>query len=80
MKGRGDVDALADFLGDRPFLLAAQPSMADTAVFGLLAPMVYWPMHTPVASHVKSIKTIVDYCNRMRQRCFESKRVVAAME
>ena len=70
LKGYADADALAIFLRDRPFLLAEEPSTADTAVFGLLAPMVYWPMQTPVASHLKSIPTIVDYCERMRRRCF----------
>jgi Glutathione S-transferase, C-terminal domain len=45
------LGAAAAFLGDRPFLLDQRPSTADTAVFGLLAPMVYWPMQTPVASH-----------------------------
>lgn len=76
-KGRADVDALADFLGDRPFLLAEQPSTADTAVFGQLAPMAYWAMETPVASYVKSVRNIVDYCNRMCQRCFKSERAAA---
>jgi glutathione S-transferase len=76
-KGRADVDALASFLGERLFLLAERPSTADTAVFGLLAPMVYWPMQTPVATHVKTLKTVVDYCDRMRLRCFGSKRIAA---
>jgi len=76
-KGRADVDALASFLGDRSFLLEGRPSTADAAVFGLLAPMVYWPMQTPVATHVKTLKTVVDYCDRMRHRCFASKRVAA---
>jgi glutathione S-transferase len=72
-KGRADVDALVAFLGDRPFLLAERPSIADAAVFGLLAPMVYWPMQTPVASYAKSVQAITGYCDRMRQRCFELK-------
>jgi glutathione S-transferase len=76
-KGRADVDALANFLGDRPFLLADQATVADTAVFGLLAPMVYWPMETPVASYAKSVRTIARYCDRMRQRCFETKDAVS---
>jgi glutathione S-transferase len=76
-KGRADVDALADFLGDRPFLLADQATVADTAVFGLLAPMAYWPMETPVASYAKSVRTIASYCDRMRHRCFEKKDAAA---
>jgi len=76
-KGRSDVDALADFLRDQPFLLADRPSTADTALFGLLAPMIYWPMQTPVASHAKSVQVITSYCDRMRQRCFTGKRPAA---
>jgi glutathione S-transferase len=70
-KGRADVDALAAFLKDRPFLVGDEPRTADTAVFGLLAPMAYWPMQTPVASYAKSVATIAAYCERMRERCFE---------
>jgi glutathione S-transferase len=73
-KGLADVDALAIFLGDRPFLVADQPSMADTSLFGLLAPMAYWPMETPVASHLKTIPALMAYCDRMRRRCFERSR------
>jgi glutathione S-transferase len=69
-KGRADVDAVSAFLGDRPFLLGDQPGIADTAVFGQLAPLVYWPMQTPVASHAKTLRNVVAYCERMRERCF----------
>lgn len=69
-KGRADIDALAAFLRDRPYLLGDEPRTADTSVFGLLAPMVRWPMPTPVASHAKSVPRIVAYCDRMHERCF----------
>jgi glutathione S-transferase len=75
-KGRADIDALAAFLCDKPFLLGPQPTTADTAVFGLLAPMVYWPMQTPVASYAKSVRNIASYCDRMHKRCFRKNRVV----
>lgn len=69
-KGRADLDALSTFLGARHFLLGDRPATADTAVFGLLAPMVYWPMPTPVAVHARSLPNLVAYCDRMRSRCF----------
>jgi glutathione S-transferase len=69
-KGRADVDALAAFIGDRPFLLRDRPSSADAAVFGQLAPMVSWPMATPVAAHARSLAPIAAYCERMRKLCF----------
>jgi len=37
----------------------------DTTVFGLVAPMVFWPMQTPVASYAKSMGTVSRYCDRM---------------
>lgn len=69
-KGQADLDALAAYLQDRSFLVADHPTTADTAVFGLLAPMVYWPMETPVAAHARGLPTIQAYCDRMRERCF----------
>ncbi|CAN5649067.1 glutathione S-transferase C-terminal domain-containing protein [soil metagenome] len=77
-KGRADLDALSHFLGDAPFLLADRPSAADTAVFGLLAPMVYWPMATPVAQYARTVPNITAYCERMRARCFGSTAAQAA--
>jgi glutathione S-transferase len=77
-KGRADVDALAAFIGGRPFLLADHPSSADTAVFGLLAPVVRWPMATPVAEYARSLPAITAYCERMRERCFGRSKESAA--
>jgi glutathione S-transferase len=76
-KGRADIDALAAFLGDRPFLLGNRPGTADAAVFGQLAPMISWPMATPVASYARSVKSIADYCERMREACFARKNLAA---
>jgi glutathione S-transferase len=76
-KGRADVDALAAWLGDRAYLVADHPTNGDVAVFGLLAPMVYWTMPTPVAGYVRSVPAVAAYCKRMRQRCFGEMRAAA---
>jgi glutathione S-transferase len=72
-KGRADLDALSAFLGDSAFLLADRPTSADTAVFGLLAPTIYWSMETPVAMYARSLPNLKAYCDRMRERCFAPK-------
>ncbi len=77
-KGRADVDALSAFLGDKPFLLTDRPVTADTAVFGLLAPMVYWPMATPVAQYARTVPNIKAYCERMKGHCFGQAEKAAA--
>ena len=69
-KGRADLDALEVFLADKRFLLSDRPASPDTAVFGLVAPMVYWPMETPVAAHARSLPRVRAYCERMREHCF----------
>jgi glutathione S-transferase len=76
-KGTADVDALAGFLGDRTYVVADRPTSFDAAVFGLLAPMVYWPMNTPVAQHARSVPSIKAYVDRMKQQCFVYKEVPA---
>lgn len=70
-KGRSDVHAFSRFLGDRQFLLSDRPVTADAAVFGLLSPMVYWPMETPVAQYARSLANVKGYCDRIKERCFD---------
>lgn len=71
-KGRHDIDALSAFLGDRHFLVGERPVVADAAVFGQLAPMMVWPMETPVAQYIRTIPNLVAYCERVRTLCFPS--------
>jgi glutathione S-transferase len=68
--GRKDIDALAARLSQRPFLITDRPTLADIAVFGQVAPMVCWPMKTPVAEHAKSLQPVVDFVEHLRERCF----------
>lgn len=69
-KGRADIDALSDFLAERPYLVVDRAVTADTAVFGLIAPMIYWPMQTPVAEYARKVDNVRLYCDRMRALCF----------
>lgn len=69
-KGRADLDALAAWLQDRPFLAGPQPVLADLAVFGQVAPVLHWPMDTPMARHVRSIPVVRDWCDRIKALCF----------
>jgi glutathione S-transferase len=66
-KGRADIDAVEALLGDKPFLVADRPAMADVAAYGLTRPMSIWPMKTPVAEYVKSRPKLVAYLKRVEQ-------------
>lgn len=67
--GRADLDALAARLADRPFLTGDEPVLADLAIFGQVAPMLHWPMDTPVAGHGKGIAVLRDWSDRIKTRC-----------
>jgi glutathione S-transferase len=69
-KGRADLDALAAWLEDRPFLAGPQPVLADLAVFGQVAPVLHWPMDTPVARYAKTLTPVREWCGRVRTACF----------
>jgi glutathione S-transferase len=76
-KGCADVNALAALLRNRLYLVADRATSFDAAVFGLLAPMVYWPMQTPVAQYARSVPIIKAYVDRMKQQCFGNKEIAA---
>ena len=69
-KGRADLDALAAWLDGRPFLAGDAPVLADLAVFGQVAPVLHWPMDTPMARHVRTIAPIRDWCDRIKAAAF----------
>lgn len=69
-RGRADIDSFAAFLGGSlSFLGGDRPCVADLSVFGQIAPMVHWPMRTPVAQHARKVPEIVAYCDRVAARC-----------
>lgn len=69
-KGRAALDALAAWVQDQPFLAGPQPVVADLAVFGQVAPMLHWPMDTPVARYAKTLSPVREWCDRVRDACF----------
>jgi len=43
-----------------------RPSLTDFAVWGQVAPMLCWPMRTPVAEHAKAIPILSAWHNKIR--------------
>jgi glutathione S-transferase len=69
-QGREDLDAIETLLTDTPWLFGDRPCLADCAVFGQLAPLVFAPFDTPVASHAKASPNIARWCERVRHDLF----------
>ena len=69
-QGRADLDAVAAVLGDRRWLFGDRPTVADCAVFGQLAPLVFAPFDAPVARYAKNHPALSAYCKRIRDDLF----------
>ncbi|GFO11690.1 failed axon connections [Plakobranchus ocellatus] len=67
--GREDLTALSQYLGEKPYLMGAEPCQADCSVFGMLA-MVVWQMRG--SRHEQfvyaELPNLVQYCERVRDR------------
>jgi glutathione S-transferase len=63
--GRRDLAAIADFLGDKPYLMGASPSSVDASVYGLLVNIMNAPIATPVKDDARRRANLVAYVERM---------------
>jgi glutathione S-transferase len=62
--GRADVDALATWLGDRPWFITDTPTKADAIAFGLLAVSIRSELPTPVCSYARTKPNLVAFVER----------------
>jgi glutathione S-transferase len=65
-----DVTAVADFLGDKPFMMGAAPSTLDATAYAFLANLLWAPVDGPVQRHAAARPTLLAYCQRMKARYY----------
>jgi glutathione S-transferase len=65
-----DLDAISDFLVDKPFLFGAEPHAADTTVYGSVASALCPLFDTPIKEHAQSRPNLVAYAKRGTARRF----------
>lgn len=65
-----DITALADFLGDKPFLLGDAPSSFDASTHAFLANLLWAPFDTPLRAQSQARPTLAAYCQRMKARYY----------
>ena len=68
--GCSDLDAVADFLADKPFLMGAQPRTVDASAYAFLANILWAPVDSALRRHARTRPTLEAYCQRMKARCF----------
>ena len=68
--GREDLDALAGFLGAKPYFLGAEPSSLDASAYGVLVNILGCPVESPLKDHALGQRNLVEYCRRMQAQYF----------
>ena len=65
-----DLDALSVFLGDKPFLMGADPCGADASVWSSVASALCAHFKTPIRDHAETLANLVAYRDRGMRRWF----------
>jgi len=68
--GLRDIGAIADFLGDKPFLMGETPTEIDAVAYGLLPNIMSVPLASPIKDEALRRANLVGYVERVRSRYF----------
>ena len=68
--GRADLDALSDFLANKPYFMGDKPTNLDASAFGILINTLACPIESPVKEYALSKKNLVDFCQRIMSEYF----------
>lgn len=68
--GEHSIDALAQLLGDKPFLMGDAPSGVDATAFGMLACVITPFFDTPLRRAAETHPNLITYVARMMQRYY----------
>jgi glutathione S-transferase len=64
-----DLECLSEALGSQPYFAGDAPHALDASVFGLLANLLYVPLHSPLHDCLTALPSLVAFTDRMRERC-----------
>lgn len=65
-----DIQALSDFLGDKPFFMGDQPTTLDATVYGYIANYIRPPYPSPIVDYALQRSNLCQHCDRMTERYF----------
>jgi glutathione S-transferase len=68
--GARDVGALADVLGDKPYLMGHEATEIDAVAYGILANIALVPVASPVKDEALRRRNLVAYLARFAERYF----------
>jgi len=69
-----DIEALAAQLGEQPYFMGSEATNIDASVYANLANLWEAKIDTPLKPVVGRHRNLVEYCQRMRSRCFPERQ------
>ncbi len=73
--GRNDLDALSDFLADKPYFMGDKPTSLDATAFGFLINTIDCPIESPVKEYACRKQNLDDYCQRIMSEYYPELKV-----
>ena len=67
---RDRQNALAHFLGDKPFIFGEAPSTIDAGLYAILASFIHFPLPNPHVEIARDYQSLVAYCDRIKARYY----------
>jgi glutathione S-transferase len=68
--GCRDITALADFLGEKPYLMGEQPCALDAVAYSFLANLLWVPLESALKLEARQHPHLERYCQRMKSRYY----------
>ncbi|MFB2983862.1 glutathione S-transferase family protein [Microseira sp. BLCC-F43] len=65
-----DLQALSDFLADKPFFMGEQPTTLDATAYGYIGNIIKPPFTSPIVGYALKLENLCQHCDRMNQRFF----------
>src|SRR5262249_33144762 len=75
--GHRSIDSVADFLGDKPFFMGAEPSGVDATLFSFVAGALCQEFKTPVRDAAERHHNLRRYVGRMTARYYPDYKEIA---
>ena len=66
--GIADIDAMAELLGDKPFLLGDKPRTVDCTLYAFMEAVLPFPVDNPIKQKAAGHKNLVAFRQRVRER------------
>lgn len=68
--GEIDLDAVSEFLADKPYFMGDQPTSLDASAFGILLNTIATPIESPAKDYGLSLENLPAYCERMMREFY----------